>query len=380
MSTKPQTREERKREAWQRIGVGSAIAGTGGAISQTAARRLITDPNPPKGPLRYAPHALRLATSKVPGSKRQAVANLMGRGAQLSGVGLAASGSANLQRKRMKTNDPVRVKDAVKEATVASVPGGKQVAAKLKGHKTDDRSNLEAKVLHGTALTGSTLGALGGSQALANKLPPKYRVAGRALGGTTGAIGTAALLTPLTNRLVRERTKGKSKVTDDGKLITKSVTGQERKDREKIINDKRTQAAMSLTGGALGLGSTGMLVAPKVAEKVSQAHLKAGRVPPKRLVAFARKKLPYAAVTTTGAGLGGLSALNFARLQSREAKQEKRELAKYDLAATMWPVEKGLGRILKRPARTAKARLTMRRGSVQRASSGKMSYRRGSVG
>lgn len=310
------TRSDREREAWRRVGIGGAIATGAGYAGQRAAKDLILNP-PAKTAL--APHFWRLAAAGKPAAMS---ANILARGAQLSGVGLATTGAVNLERGRrgrMKTQDPVTTVDALKDAATSAIP------ARSSGDDSDE--SKRARSIKGVALTGSSLGALTGAQALAQKLPARYRVAGRAAAGTGAALGTAALLHRPVDRLVRETTKGKARLDDKGEVVVKRrITDEERLERLKLIGEKNLQTGLSLTGGAVGLTGLGMLATPKAAARVAQHQVKAGKLPSQRLIGIARRKYPYAAVTTAGAGIGGLSSLNYTRVSRGETRRERREL------------------------------------------------------
>ncbi len=373
----PQTRQERQRDAWGRIATGAGITAAGGAIGQTAAKDLIKAPA--KGKELIKPHAWRLLEQ---GKKGRAAASLGGRGMQIAGLGLAASGAANLQRQRMKTKRPMTPGDVAsytaRRAVGVGSPDLESLDRRRKAQSVPltSKDKLKAEGAKAATFTAGSLAGLLGSQALGFRSIPA-----RVALGTAGGVGMAATTAPYAQRAVERATNRRARMTDTGEIVRKAKALSEEDERKKILSARQMQTGLSVASGGLGVAGLGMLAAPKGAKAVARRM----RKPPRAVTSLADKKLPYAATTTAGAGIGGASALNYARLSHRESEKDKRELGlkKSDYAGALSKARlpsKQLGRTLRlRPTRTSR-QPAMRQSHIRRTKSGKMVRVRGSVG
>lgn len=120
--------------------------------------------------------------------------------------------------------------------------------------------------------------------------------------------------------------------------MTKPMTDKRLRER------KKTQATLSQGAGALGLAGLGALGASKLPKPVARQALKA--VPKSQRGKVTREKVRglSTGLVTTGAGVGGIGSLNFATIQSAEAR--KRNINKADNVSAfgvVHPFEKRLG-------------------------------------
>lgn len=99
-----------------------------------------------------------------------------------------------------------------------------------------------------------------------------------------------------------------------------------REENYRLRRAKKQQAAMSLASGALGLGALGTLGASAALKRPHLARqVKFVKDPQKQ----SRSLLgTSAALTTTGAGVGGAGSLNFARVQNQEANRLPKRVKK----------------------------------------------------
>lgn len=106
--------------------------------------------------------------------------------------------------------------------------------------------------------------------------------------------------------------------------MAKNLTARE--ENVRLRRAKKQQAAMSLASGGLGLGALGTLGASAALKRPQLVrHLKYVKTPEessKKLLATS------AALTTTGAGVGGAGSLNFARVQNQEANKLPKKVSK----------------------------------------------------
>lgn len=326
----PQEIQERRKNAAERLAVGSTLVG-GAAVAQHEIKRRTGI----KSPLALARDIHHGGAKSKHG--KYATGWLATRAVTAAGLPLAVSGASNLMARRPKTDEGVDIRrDLISGQIDRSKP-----------HITIPTSRRSAKEKAAAAVPiagGAALGGLGGRK-LASKISrnkgSKARIAAMGIGAGLGSAFGASAAVPVTRHAVDVASSGAYRYSPKKGIYHHEVRKAIATPTPVILPKKEQQAqqhrkhkAANLGMASAGIGVTALGLRAPAAVKWAAGRSKriAAMKPVQRVASLEHKATPMSwNVGVLGTGVGSAAALNSARIQRAELRAEEGKVKKGDV-------------------------------------------------